>query len=115
MALAKARLGRPEFPHDRAAYEALRAAVASSQVIVLLSGITYQELSRIGSVRQRTDLADVIAEISGFATITGRPGTAGPGLRRSGRSASGSTSPPVTGAAWSWAAGTARRRACPRR
>jgi hypothetical protein len=24
-------------------------------------------------VRQRTDLADVIAEISGFAAITGRP------------------------------------------
>jgi hypothetical protein len=40
---------------------------------VLLSGITYQELTRIGSVRQRTDLADVIAEISGFAAITGRP------------------------------------------
>src|SRR5208283_590881 len=72
VALAKARLGRPEFPHDRAAYEALRAAVASGQVIVLLSGITYQELSRIGSLRQRTDLADVVAEISGFATITGR-------------------------------------------
>ena len=72
VALAKARLGRPEFPHDRAAYEALRAAVASGQVIVLLSGVTYQELSRIGSLRQRTDLADVIAEISGFATITGR-------------------------------------------
>jgi hypothetical protein len=72
VALTKARLGRPEFPHDQAAYEALRAATASGQVIVLLSGITYQELSRIGSMRQRTDLADVIAEISGFATITGR-------------------------------------------
>ena len=72
VALAKSRLGRPEFPHDQAAYEALRAATASGQVIVLLSGVTYQELSRINSVRQRTDLADVIAEISGFATITGR-------------------------------------------
>ena len=50
VALAKARLGRPEFPHDQAAYEALRAAVASGQVIVLLSAITYQELSRIGSL-----------------------------------------------------------------
>jgi hypothetical protein len=29
VALAKARLGRPEFPHDQAAYEALRAATAS--------------------------------------------------------------------------------------
>jgi hypothetical protein len=72
VALAKARLGRPEFPHDRAAYEALRAATASGQVIVLLSATTYQELSRITSLRQRIDLADVIAEISGFATIIGR-------------------------------------------
>ena len=72
VALAKARLRRPEFPHDQAAYEALRGAVASGQVIVLLTAITYQELSRISSLRQRTDLADVIAEISGFAAITGR-------------------------------------------
>jgi hypothetical protein len=46
--------------------------VASGQVIVLLTAITYQGLSRISSPRQRTDLADVIAEISGFAAITGR-------------------------------------------
>ena len=65
MALAKARIGRPEFPHDQVAYEAVCAAVASGQVIVLLSAITYQELSRTGSLRQRTYLADVIAEISG--------------------------------------------------
>ena len=65
-------MGRPEFPHDQAVYDALRAAVNSGQVIVLLSAITYQELSRTGSLRQRTELTDVIAEISGFATITGR-------------------------------------------
>lgn len=46
--------------------------MAAGQVIVLLSATMYQELSRIASLRQRTDLADVIAEISGFATITGR-------------------------------------------
>ena len=72
MALAKARLGRPEFPHDRAAYEALRTAVNSGQVTVLLSATTYAEVDRISSVRQRTDLANVMAEISGFVTITGR-------------------------------------------
>ena len=72
VALAKTRLGRPEFPHDGAAYEALRTATASGQVIVPLSATTYQELSRIVSLRQRTDLANVIAEISGFVTITGR-------------------------------------------
>ena len=125
VALAKARLGRPEFPHDRAVYEALLAATTSSQVLVPLSATTYQELSRITSLRQRTDLANVIAEISGFATITGRSvtrcsprwrrGTAGRNLRRSGRSASGSSSPPATSATWSCAAGTARRPTCPRR
>jgi hypothetical protein len=72
VALAKARLGRPEFPHDQAAYEALQAAVTTGQVIVPLSATTYEELSRIASLRQRTDLANVIAEISGFVTITGR-------------------------------------------
>jgi hypothetical protein len=72
VALARARFGRPEFPHDQAAYEALGAAVNSGQVIVLLSAITYQELSRTGSLRQRTELTDVIAEISGVAAITGR-------------------------------------------
>lgn len=72
VALAKARLGRPAFPHDHTAYEALKAATASGQVIVPLSATTYQELSRITSLRQRTDLANVIAEISGFVTITGR-------------------------------------------
>ncbi len=72
VALAKARLGRPEFPHDRAAYEAMRAAATADQLVVLLSATTYQELSRITSLRQRGDLADVIAEIGGFATITGR-------------------------------------------
>ena len=72
VALAKARLGRPEFPQDGLAYQALRTATAAGQVIVPLSATTYQELSRITSLRQRTDLANVIAEISGFVTITGR-------------------------------------------
>lgn len=72
VALAKARLGRPEFPHDQAVYEALRAATTAGQAIVPLSATTYQELSRITPLRQRSDLANVIAEISGFVTISGR-------------------------------------------
>lgn len=72
VALAKARLGRPEFPHDRLAYETLCAATAAGQVIVPLSPTTYMELARISSLRQRTDLADVIAEISGFVALSGR-------------------------------------------
>jgi hypothetical protein len=46
VALAKAQLGRPEFPHDQGAYEALKAATAAGQVITPLSATTYQELSR---------------------------------------------------------------------
>jgi hypothetical protein len=72
VALAKARLGRAEFPYDQAAYDRLRAAVTDRQVIVVLSATTYAEVGRISSLRQRTDLADVMAEISGFVTITGR-------------------------------------------
>lgn len=72
VALAKARLGRAEFPYDQAAYDGLRSAVTARQVIVALSATTYVEVARNSSLRQRTDLADVMAEISGFVTITGR-------------------------------------------
>jgi len=72
VALAKARLGRPESPQDTLAYEALRAATMAGEVIVPLTAATYMEVARISSLRQRTDLANVIAEISGFVTISGR-------------------------------------------
>src|SRR5260221_4744196 len=72
VSLAKARLGRPQLPQDQVAYEMLRAATAAGQVVVPLSATTVMEVVRISSLRQRTDLAAVIAEISGFATITGR-------------------------------------------
>jgi hypothetical protein len=72
VALAKARLGRPEYPHDQAAYDMLRNSTERGEVIVPLTSTTYWEIDRVSSLRQRTDLADVIAEISGFVTITGR-------------------------------------------
>jgi hypothetical protein len=71
VALAKARLGRPQFPQDARAYEALRAATAAGEVIVPLTAATYMEVARISSLRWRTDLANVIAEVSGFVAITG--------------------------------------------
>lgn len=73
VALAKARLGRPQFPQDACAYEALRAATTAGEVIVPLTAATYMEVARISSLRWRTDLANVIAEISGFVAIAGRP------------------------------------------
>ena len=72
VALAKARLGRPEYPHDQVAYDMLRDATGRGDVIVPLTSTTFWEIDRTSSLRQRTDLADVIAEISGFVTITGR-------------------------------------------
>lgn len=72
VALAKARLGRPESSHDQAVYEALQHATKAGRVIVPLTSAAHMEISRISSLRQRTDLANVVAEISGFVTITGR-------------------------------------------
>ncbi|SEP53358.1 hypothetical protein [Amycolatopsis saalfeldensis] len=72
VALAKARLGRPQFPQDAHAYEALCSATAAGEVIVPLTAATYMEVARISSLRQRSDLANVIAEISGFVAIASR-------------------------------------------
>ena len=71
VALAKARLGRPGHPEDQSAYELLQGATQRGDVVVPLTLTTYMEVTKIASLRQRTDLADVIAEISGFVTITG--------------------------------------------
>jgi hypothetical protein len=69
VSLAKARLGRPERPEDGRVYEVLRSAAAAGDVIVPLTAATYLEVTRISSPRQRTNLTDVIAEISGFVSI----------------------------------------------
>ena len=70
VALAKARLGRPEFAYDQRAYELLRDATAANEVMVAICATTYLEMSR--GHRQSTDVANVIAEIGGFVTIGGR-------------------------------------------
>jgi hypothetical protein len=69
VALAKAKLGRSAVPEDLVAYEYLRQAAREGEIIVTLCAATYMEIARIGSVRQRKDLADVIGEISGFVTL----------------------------------------------
>jgi hypothetical protein len=72
VALAKARLGRPATPADQVAYETLQAATSSGDAVVVMTATTYIEVVRIGSLRQRTDLANVITEIGGFVSINGR-------------------------------------------
>ncbi|WP_284744165.1 hypothetical protein [Amycolatopsis sp. RTGN1] len=54
-------------------YDVLRSAAAAGEVLVPLTAAAYLEVGRISSPRQRTNLADVIAEISGFVSIAGQP------------------------------------------
>jgi len=67
--LAKAHLGRPETDESARAYETLVQAASQYRVVVPTSAALYMEISRIGSLRQRTDLADTIGMISGFVTL----------------------------------------------
>ncbi|MEU9345419.1 hypothetical protein AB0D74_29865 [Streptomyces sp. NPDC048278] len=69
--LAKARLGRPGSERDRPIYEDLRAWAEAGKILVPLTSSLFQEISKISQRRQRTDLAEVIAEISGFVALTG--------------------------------------------
>jgi hypothetical protein len=71
IALAKARLGRPGSKADQPVYEDLRARAAAGEVLVPLTASTYYEIAKISQLRQRADLTAVIAEISGFVTVTG--------------------------------------------
>ncbi|KUO19762.1 hypothetical protein AQJ91_18310 [Streptomyces dysideae] len=70
IALARARLGKAGSEKDRPIYEDLRVRAAAGEILVPLTSSLYQEISKIGLLRQRTHLAEVIAEISGFATFT---------------------------------------------
>ncbi|MEU5727177.1 hypothetical protein ABZ783_35975 [Micromonospora sp. NPDC047738] len=69
VALAKARLGRPAQQEDADAYEFLRQAATSGDIVVPICATSFMEISRITSLRQRSDLSDVIGEISGFVTL----------------------------------------------
>jgi hypothetical protein len=51
---------------DAVALEQLRSCTTSGEVAVALSMSLLQEVSKIGSVRQRTDLADLMGELTGF-------------------------------------------------
>ena len=70
--LAKAATGNKDGARHLAALEAARGSKAAGTAIFPLSGTHYMELAGIGNYRHRCDVADVMEELSGFATILSR-------------------------------------------
>jgi hypothetical protein len=70
ISLAKARIGRPDGRSFRPCYDFLLTHTGTGGLRVVLSSASYAEVSRaVPTVRQRTELADVMSEISRFQTI----------------------------------------------
>lgn len=69
--LARANTGHKDGLQFIDTLEYLRGAVADGRVALPLSSTHYAELLQTGSYRQRTDVATVMAELSGFCTISG--------------------------------------------
>ncbi|MCD2198059.1 hypothetical protein LQ327_32275 [Actinomycetospora endophytica] len=71
--LAKARKSHPEGARFAESYHFLREATERGKVQVVLSGALYMELSMaIPGERHRTDLADVMSEITRFRSLNSR-------------------------------------------
>jgi hypothetical protein len=71
--LAKARLNRSDAAHASRCYELLQSATTNGRLRVVLSTASYQEVARaVPTIRQRSDLADVMSEITRFQTIRQR-------------------------------------------
>jgi hypothetical protein len=67
--LAKAASGHPEGAPFEHCLELLKEAVSRGLVVVPLSATHYMELAIVMDVRQRADVANVMAEISRFRTL----------------------------------------------
>ena len=72
ISLAKARVGRPDGARFNPCLDLLVAAVGSGKVIVPLGLTHYMEVANITDVRQRADIANVMAVLSGFTTLAAR-------------------------------------------
>ncbi len=79
VALAQARTGHSSGARVRSCYEALRELTATGDVQVVLSAASYMELAlAVNGPRRRTDLADVMSEISRFWALRRRSQLVGP-------------------------------------
>lgn len=70
--LAKAASGHADGSQYRDTLEVLRNATASRRVIIPLSVTHYMEMSGTKNARQRADAAEVMEELSGFASLIDR-------------------------------------------
>lgn len=71
--LAKAATGHPDETRHAPALAACRGARAAGRAVFPLSAAHYMETARIKDPAQRRDLAEVMEELSGFATLMSRP------------------------------------------
>lgn len=71
--LAKAAKGHRDGARHRDALEACRAARTAGAAVFPLSAAHYMEVARIKDPAQRRDVAAVMEELSGFATLPSRP------------------------------------------
>lgn len=69
VSLAKASIDRHDGQEFISILNLLRRAVKSRNVFVPLSATHYMEVTKIANVRQRTDIANVMSEISHFITL----------------------------------------------
>lgn len=72
IALAKARVGHPDGARFTACLDLLVKAVDSGKLILPLGLTHYTEVANITDVRQRADVANAMAELSGFTTLAAR-------------------------------------------
>jgi hypothetical protein len=72
IALAKAAVGHPDGRSSEQALDALRELRAADAICLPLSSTHYMEMARIGSPRQRFDVAAVMEELSDFACLMNR-------------------------------------------
>jgi hypothetical protein len=70
--LAKASTGHPDGRCYQEALEVLREAAASSRAVIPLSAMHFMEMAGTKSARQRFAVAQVMEELSGFATLISR-------------------------------------------
>jgi hypothetical protein len=70
--LAKASIGHPQGESLQSALEACRAARAQGIAVFVLSGTIYAEMLKIKDPAQRLDLAQVMEELTDFATLISR-------------------------------------------
>ena len=72
IALAKAQVGHRDGARFAACLDLLVKAVDSGKVILPLGLTHYVEVANITDVRQRADIANAMAELSGFTTLAAR-------------------------------------------